>query len=167
MDQLIERVLAVRAGFAPVNRTRLVINFLPIERDVFAVALHRQLLQVGRESFQVLLVGQNRRRCARRGNRCSRSTADPSAPADFSRTARCENVRPFRESPRASRGNYPGRWPASSRGRWPNPSSNVRPPSPRTQTCWPYQCRTRIPFRHWSRPPRNVSPRLSRCQRIL
>ena len=60
VNQLVEGVLAVGARFAPVNRTGLVINFLSVERDVFAVALHRQLLQVGRESFQILLVRQNR-----------------------------------------------------------------------------------------------------------
>src|SRR5438477_2364536 len=53
VDQLVKGVLAVGAWFAPVNGTRLVIHFLPLERDVFAVALHRQLLEIGRESFQV------------------------------------------------------------------------------------------------------------------
>ena len=60
MDQLVERVLAIGARLAPVNRTGLVVNLLPVERDVFAVALHRQLLQVGRKPLQVLLVRQHR-----------------------------------------------------------------------------------------------------------
>ena len=59
MDQLIKRVLAVGARLAPVDRPGLVIDFGPVERDVLAVALHRQLLEVGREALQVLLVGQN------------------------------------------------------------------------------------------------------------
>src|SRR2546427_1490612 len=41
MDQLVERVLAVGAGFTPVDRTRLVIHFLPVEGHGFAVAFHR------------------------------------------------------------------------------------------------------------------------------
>ncbi len=59
MDELIERVLAVRAGFAPVNRAGLVIHFFAGERDVLAVALHRQLLEIRGKAFQVLFVRQN------------------------------------------------------------------------------------------------------------
>ena len=62
MNQLVEGMLAVGAGFAPVNRPGLVIHFFPVERDVFAVALHRQLLQIGGKAFQVLFVRQNRHR---------------------------------------------------------------------------------------------------------
>jgi hypothetical protein len=39
--------------------TRVVRNLLPVKRAVFAVAFHRQLLEVGRKTFQVLLVGQD------------------------------------------------------------------------------------------------------------
>ena len=60
MNQLVERVLAVGARLAPVDRAGIVGDFVAIERDVFAVALHRQLLQIGREALQVLLVGQHR-----------------------------------------------------------------------------------------------------------
>ena len=59
MDQLVERVLAVGARLAPVDRAGLVVDLRAVERDVFAVALHRQLLQIGRETLQVLLVGQH------------------------------------------------------------------------------------------------------------
>src|ERR1039458_8089734 len=62
MNQLIERVLAVGAGFAPINRPGLVSHFFPVERDVLAIALHRQLLKIRGKAFQVLFVGQNRRR---------------------------------------------------------------------------------------------------------
>src|SRR5579862_401429 len=44
VNQLIKRMLAVGPRLAPVNRTRLIVNSGPIERDVLAVALHRQLL---------------------------------------------------------------------------------------------------------------------------
>src|SRR4051812_32733485 len=60
VDELIERVLTVGSGLAPVNRTGLIASLLSVQCDVFAVALHRQLLQVGGESLQVLLVWQYR-----------------------------------------------------------------------------------------------------------
>ena len=60
MDQLVKGVLAVCSRFAPVNRTSRVSHRGPIERDMLAVALHRQLLEVGGEPFQVLFVRQNR-----------------------------------------------------------------------------------------------------------
>ena len=62
MNQLIERMLAVGAGFAPVNRPGLVIHIFAVERDVLAIALHRQLLKICGKAFQVLFVGQNRHR---------------------------------------------------------------------------------------------------------
>ena len=60
MDQLVEGVLAVGARLAPVDGAGLVVDLAAIERDVFAVALHGQLLQIGREALQVLLVRQDR-----------------------------------------------------------------------------------------------------------
>src|SRR6266478_9241609 len=60
MNQLVERVLAVGSRFAPVNWTRVVRHSLPVECHVFAVALHRQLLQISWEPFQILLIGQYR-----------------------------------------------------------------------------------------------------------
>ena len=62
MNQLIERVLAVGSRLAPIDRAGIVVDLVAIERDVLAVALHRQLLQIGRKSLQVLLVGQHRNR---------------------------------------------------------------------------------------------------------
>ncbi len=59
VDQLVERVLAVGAGLAPVDRAGVVVDARAVERHVLAVALHRQLLQVGGEALQVLLVGQH------------------------------------------------------------------------------------------------------------
>src|SRR4029453_4976643 len=60
MKQLIERMLAVCAWFAPIDGAGIIGDFITIERDMFAVALHRQLLQVCRKSLQVLLVRQDR-----------------------------------------------------------------------------------------------------------
>src|SRR5271165_2343071 len=59
MNQLIERMLSVGAWFAPVDRASRVSDLRPIQRDVLAVALHSQLLQVSRESLQVLFIRQN------------------------------------------------------------------------------------------------------------
>src|SRR5215467_4240931 len=59
VDELIERVLAVGARFTPVDRRSLIFDFDPVEGDVFAVALHCQLLEIGWKPLQVLLVGKN------------------------------------------------------------------------------------------------------------
>ncbi len=59
MDQLIERVLAVGAGLAPVDRSGRMRDRLAVERHVLAVALHGQLLEIGRETLEILLVGQH------------------------------------------------------------------------------------------------------------
>ena len=60
MNQLVERVLAVGARLTPVNRAGIVVHCCALQCHVFAVALHRQLLKVGREPLQVLFVGQHR-----------------------------------------------------------------------------------------------------------
>ena len=59
VDELVEAVLAVGAGFAPVDRTRVGIHMVAIEFHMLAVALHGELLEVGGEAFQVLVVGQD------------------------------------------------------------------------------------------------------------
>ena len=60
MDQLIKRMLAVGSRFAPVNGAGIAGDFASIKRDAFAVAFHCQLLEVSRESLQVLLVRKDR-----------------------------------------------------------------------------------------------------------
>src|SRR5208282_3425735 len=57
MNQLIERVLTISTRFAPIDRPGRVVNGDPIECNVFAIALHGQLLQVSRKPLQILLVG--------------------------------------------------------------------------------------------------------------
>ena len=59
MDQLIEGMLAVGAGLAPIDGAGVVADFSAFERYMFAVAFHRQLLQVGWEALEVLLIGQD------------------------------------------------------------------------------------------------------------
>jgi hypothetical protein len=60
MNELVERVLAVGAGFPPKDRAGIIGDPLAFAGDTLAVALHRQLLKVRREPLQVLLVRQNR-----------------------------------------------------------------------------------------------------------
>src|SRR5262245_26290252 len=60
MDELIKGVLAVRPRLAPVDWRRLVVDVGPVDGDGFAVALHRQLLQICRKALKVLLVRENR-----------------------------------------------------------------------------------------------------------
>ena len=62
VDELVERVLAVGAWLAPVDGSRLVVDDRAVQRDVLAVALHGQLLEIGREAFEVLVVRQDRNR---------------------------------------------------------------------------------------------------------
>lgn len=58
VDELIEGVLAVGAGLAPHDRTRLVVDGPARSRDVLAVALHVALLEIRGEPVQVLVVRQ-------------------------------------------------------------------------------------------------------------
>src|SRR5271165_4639529 len=60
MNHLIERVLAVGSRFAPIDRSGRIVDLGSIEGNVFAVTLHGQLLQIGGESFEILLVWQYR-----------------------------------------------------------------------------------------------------------
>ena len=59
MDQLIERVLTVRAWLALIDGSRLIVDARSVTPHVFAVALHRELLQVRRQALEVLLIRQN------------------------------------------------------------------------------------------------------------
>src|ERR1700692_4603831 len=59
MNQLVEGVLAIRSRLAPIDGAGRVSDLGAVKCDVFAVALHRQLLQIGWKSLQVLLVRQH------------------------------------------------------------------------------------------------------------
>ena len=56
MEQLVKRMLTVSSRLTPVNRAGIAGDFASIKCDVFAIALHCQLLEISRESLQVLLV---------------------------------------------------------------------------------------------------------------
>ena len=59
MEELIETVLSVRSGLAPDDRASLPFDFVVVLRDVFAVAFHIDLLEVGGEAVHGLVVGQD------------------------------------------------------------------------------------------------------------
>ena len=59
VDELVEAVLAVGAGLAPVDGAGLGFDVLAVEGDVLAVGLHGELLEVGGEALEVLLVGED------------------------------------------------------------------------------------------------------------
>src|SRR6266850_1775935 len=48
--QLIEGVLSVSPGLAPIDRPRLAFDLLSVEGDMFTVTLHRSLLKICRET---------------------------------------------------------------------------------------------------------------------
>src|SRR5215467_3561033 len=51
MDQLVKGMLAVGPRFAPVNRAGITGNLRTIECNMFAIALHRQLLEISWKSL--------------------------------------------------------------------------------------------------------------------
>ena len=108
VDQLIEGVLAVGARLAPVDRAGVVRDLVAVERHVLAVALHRQLLEVGGEALEVLLVRQHRDRL--RAEEVGVPDAEqPHQHRQVPReAARCGSARPSRGSRRASRGSDSG-----------------------------------------------------------
>ena len=59
MQQLEKGVLAVGAWLAPVDRPRVAGDRRALERHRLAVAFHRELLQVGGETLEVLVVGDD------------------------------------------------------------------------------------------------------------
>ena len=147
MDQLIERVLAVGSRLAPIDGAGLIIDPLPIQGDMLAVALHRQLLQIGRESVS----GTARKAIPRPSAAPRKSLYHTAEQAHENRQIALERsgaemLVHLRGSRPALRGSFRGRWQSWSKGRSPSPWSSGRRPSPRTRTCWRCRCRTwRLP----------------------
>src|SRR4030095_1151895 len=54
VDQLVEGVLAIGSRLAPIDGTGIIGDFRAIKGYMFAIALHRQLLQIGREALEIL-----------------------------------------------------------------------------------------------------------------
>ena len=59
VDELVEAVLAVRAGLAPLDRARRVRDGLAVLRHALAVRLHVHLLQVRGQAAEVLVIRQH------------------------------------------------------------------------------------------------------------
>src|SRR5438046_1897296 len=59
VDQLVERVLAVGSRLPEVDGARVTRYATSVEHNLFSVALHGQLLQVGWKTLKVLLVRQH------------------------------------------------------------------------------------------------------------
>ncbi len=142
VDQLVEGVLAVGPRLAPVDGAGVVVDAGAVEGDVLSVGLHRQLLKVGGEAVQVLVVGEDAA-----GLGAEEVAVPDGQQAHQHRQVRGHrrargSARPSRGSRPASRRSGPGRSPASSRGRSPSPSSSGPPPTPRSRTCCRCRCRT-------------------------
>ncbi len=60
VDELVERMLAVGPGLSPDDRPGLVVHRHALQIDMFAVALHVELLQVGGQTPKVVIIGQDR-----------------------------------------------------------------------------------------------------------
>ena len=83
VDELVERMLAVGPGLAPVDRAGLIRDSPPVERHALAVALHRQLLQ-DRPGIASSTGRTARPRWSRHpGSRCTRRTRSPMSTGRF------------------------------------------------------------------------------------
>src|SRR6185437_13996452 len=57
--QLVKRMLAIGARFAPNDRSGRIVNRLAVPVDVLAIAFHIALLKVSRKAVHILVVWQN------------------------------------------------------------------------------------------------------------
>ena len=60
MDQLVEGVLAIGSGLAPDHRARGARKIAAVHRHPLAVTFHLELLEIGGQSRQALIIGQHR-----------------------------------------------------------------------------------------------------------
>ena len=132
---------------------------------MLAVALHRQLLEVGGEALEVLLVGQD-------GDRLRAEEVgvpDAQEPHQHRQVLRERRgaevfvhlVEAAEHGAEVIRTDRQHRREADRR----RPSSSARRPSPRTRTCWRCRCRTSPLPRHWSRRRRSAWRPTSRRRR--
>src|SRR5690606_40598476 len=73
MQQLVKRVLRIRSRLAPDDGARGALHGLARAPHPLAVALHLELLQMGRESTQVVVVRQHRMARDRKSTRLNSS----------------------------------------------------------------------------------------------
>ena len=165
MQELVEAVLAVRPRLAPDDRRRVDGDGVAVERDVLAVRLHHELLEVRGEPRQVLLVREHGMGLG------AEEVAVPDAQETHEAAAGWRRAAPRRSAgrPRGSRRACPrrhrARSRASSRARSRSPSSTGHRPSPRSRTRSPGRSRTPRPPRGWSTPRPRAARSRSRRRR--
>src|SRR5258708_4537383 len=59
MNQVVKRMLAVRSRFTPIDWACRPRDSLPIDCDLLPASVHRQLLEVGGEPLEILLIRQD------------------------------------------------------------------------------------------------------------
>ena len=75
VDELIEGMLAVCPWLSPDNRACLPADFTAVSVNVFAVALHVTLLEIGRKAMHILVIGEDGMRLGICKNCCTRCRA--------------------------------------------------------------------------------------------
>ena len=167
VNQLIEGVLAVGSRLAPVDRRGLVSDGRPVEGDVFAVAFHRQLLEIGREALEILFVGEHRDSL-----RAEEVVVPQGQQAHQHRQVLLERGGAKMLIHLVETGEQGAPEVIRSDGEHGGQSDRrvhreygARRPNPRIRTCWPCRCRTRPPFPRWSKRRRNVWRRPWRYRR--
>ena len=157
MNQLVERMLAVGSGFAPVDGAGLVGHFVSLDGYMFPVALHRELLQNAGNRLGIARRAK-RRQSARQRSRCTRV---PEAPSGREVAVEwrgpemlihlVQAVQHGAEIIRADRDHRRGRLP----------TIEYRPPTQsQNSNMWRYRCRSSQLLTRSSRQPQNVCDRL-------
>ena len=159
VDELVEGVLAVGARLAPHDGARGGLDGAAVDVHRLAVALHVELLEVGREAPEALAVGQHRVGLRAQEVAVPDAERARAAPGRCARSGRSGSARPPRGSRRGTPGSARVRWRWPATGRWPSRPSSGRPPSPRSRASRSCRCRTPRPPRRWSRPPRSGAAR--------
>src|SRR5258708_26482109 len=59
VNELVEGMLTIGTRLSPDNGAGLVVHFPALQIDMLPIALHIQLLQVGTEASQVMIIGQD------------------------------------------------------------------------------------------------------------
>ena len=117
-----------------------------VQRDVLAVRLHGELLEVGGEALEVLLVGQHGD-----GLRVEEVGVPEGEQAEQHGQILLERGSPEVDVHGVEAGEHvaevlAGRWRSWWRGRWRSPWSSGRRPSPRSRTCFRCRCRSSATF---------------------
>ena len=127
----------------------------PSRSTRLAVALHVELLEIGRRSGAGTGRRAARRSCRRSGNWRSRRRSTPAAAAGCIPAARCGNARPSRGRRPASPRNCPCRWRSRSAGRSRTTGGTAADPVPEHEHVCRIDAELAPPPR-WSKPRRSA-----------